>query len=587
MRVPALVGAASLLLFAASCSDSGTGDDREAGTVPSSSLTGDPDSAGEGDAVPEDSAERGADGDAGAGVQEADAAPSGSAGEDAEPADPAGEGDAVSEGSAGEGDAGPAVPTGEDDGSGTPGARDGEEIDWQDCDGLSCGMLSVPLDYRDLDAGRLDMAVAVHRATRPESRLGYLFVNPGGPGASGMEMARRALDGPGAAFSAEVIERFDIVGFDPRGVGASEPQFKCGAPGEQLGLFNTVDLPYDTPEELAAGEAAVQLCVDDMGPATGLVHSEYAARDMDRLRDALGAEQISYYGASYGSTLGVWYATLFPQRVRAMVVDGADNPVDDVSTLAARIDSTIEELEQFEVLLEQALAACDRAACPIHNDGDPRGYFIDNSPRLRDVAPAAHGNPAAGGLGVLTALYSEDYWPLLWQAMADLVERDDPSLLAELAKIQLGDSTGGTTLTAHINCLDSWVIHPQLDRSVRIGDEVSTWAAVSERLSLITVLGLRIPTACPFYDLIAPPPLDGPLDGGGVPILVIGNPLDPATPFSESEELVEDTLANGHLLRADHPSHVVFPAKDCVNEAVHAVLIDLAPPSQHTQACDS
>ena len=575
MRVPALVVAASLSLFAASCGDSGAGDEREAGAVPSSSLAVDPGSAGEGDAVLEDSAERGADGDADAGVQEADAAPAGSAGEGAaEPADSAGEGDAV-----------PAALAGEDDGSGTPGAREGEEIDWQECDGLSCGMLSVPLDYRDLDAGRLEMAVAVHRATRPESRLGYLFVNPGGPGASGMEMARRALDGPGAAFTAEVIERFDIVGFDPRGVGASEPQFKCGAPGEQLGLFNTVDLPYDTPEELAAGEAAVQLCVDDMGPATGLVHSEHAARDMDRLRDALGAEQISYYGASYGSTLGVWYATLFPQRVRAMVVDGADNPVDDVSTLEARIDSTIEELQQFEALLEEALAACASAACPIHNDGDPRGYFINNSPRLQDVAPAAHGNPAAGGLGVLTALYSQEYWPLLWQAMADLVERDDPSILAELAKIQLGDSTGGTTLTAHINCLDSWVIHPQLDRSVRIGDEVFTWAAVEERFSLITVLGLRAPTACPFYDLIAPPPLDGPLDGGGVPILVIGNPLDPATPFSESEELVEDTLANGHLLRADHPSHVVFPARDCVNEAVHAVLIDLEPPSQHTEAC--
>ena len=131
------------------------------------------------------------------------------------------------------------------------------------------------------------------------------------------------------------------------------------------------------------------------------------------------------------------------------------------------------------------------------------------------------------------------------------------------------------------------MIHPQLDRSVRIGDEVSTWAAIAERLSLITVLGLRTPGACPFYDLIAPPPLDGPLDGGGVPILVIGNPLDPATPFSESEELVEDTLANGHLLRADHPAHVVFPAKECVNNAVHAVLIDQEPPSQHTKACSS
>ena len=290
MRVAPLVVAVSLSLFATACSDPGAGGDPEAVTAPSTTRAVDAESAGEDDAATADSAEQ----------------------DDAGPADSADEGDTAPAESSEQDDTAPAdskeqddaAPAKQDDGSGAPGGREGEAIDWHDCDGLDCGVLSVPVDYRDLDAGHLDMAVAVHRATSPENRLGYLFVNPGGPGAGGMEMARRALHGPGAGFTAEVIERFDIVGFDPRGVGASEPKFKCGAPGEQLGLFNTVALPYDTPEELAAGEAAVQLCVDDMGPAAGRVHSEYAARDMDRLRAALGAEQISYYGASYGSTLG-------------------------------------------------------------------------------------------------------------------------------------------------------------------------------------------------------------------------------------------------------------------------------------------
>ena len=102
------------------------------------------------------------------------------------------------------------------------------------------------------------------------------------------------------------------MGSTPRGVGASEPEFACGAPGEQLALLNSIDGDIDTPEETATGEAAANLCIESMGPVGGLLHSEYVARDMDEIRRALGAEQVSYLGYSYGSELGVWYATLFP-----------------------------------------------------------------------------------------------------------------------------------------------------------------------------------------------------------------------------------------------------------------------------------
>lgn len=180
--------------------------------------------------------------------------------------------------------------------------------------------MDVPADYRDPDAGGIRIAVNARRADNQDERIGYLFVNPGGPGLSGLELVQDS----DFVFADELMARFDIVGFDPRCVGDSEPEFACGTPGERIELLATVDGEIDTPEEIAVGEAAANLCIESMGDVGALLHSEYVARDMDEMRRQLGSEQISYLGFSYGSTLGVWYATLFPKSVRAMVVDGAE-----------------------------------------------------------------------------------------------------------------------------------------------------------------------------------------------------------------------------------------------------------------------
>ena len=198
----------------------------------------------------------------------------------------------------------------------------GPQIEWlEKCpEGFECGAVPVPADYRDPEAGSIKIVFLVHRATDPDQRIGYLFVNPGGPGSSGVNLAAGA---PSGYFTDEVVERFDIVGLDPRGVKYSEPDFACGDLGERLALLASIDGEVDTHEEIAIGEAAANLCIQSMGPVGGRLHSEYVARDMDEIRQALGAEQISYLGFSYGAELGVWYATLFPDSVRAMAVDGA------------------------------------------------------------------------------------------------------------------------------------------------------------------------------------------------------------------------------------------------------------------------
>ena len=458
-----------------------------------------------------------------------------------------------------------------------PDAFAGEVIEWSLCEFiLECGFVEVPADYRNPDAGSIKIAVNVRRADHQDQRIGYLFVNPGGPGASGLELVQDSE----FAFADELMARFDIIGFDPRGVGASEPEFACGAPGEQLALLNSIDGDIDTPEETATGEAAANMCIESMGPVGGLLHSEYVARDMDEIRRALGAEQVSYLGYSYGSTLGVWYATLFPESVRAMVVDGADNPVDRADTQQERIDEAVEEWAGFEDLMEQALAACDSAECPMYNEGDPIDYYKSAVAKLHLVNSAAGDVPDAGFLAVLTPLYGEELWPVLWKSLYELNENDDPAILLEFAAIQLGDDLTAPNFTAHVNCLDGLVLYPDIDRATRFEDSDLIGDAIAERLPLIDAIYPSAPSACSFYDQFAPAPLNGPLDGSGVPILVVGNHTDPTTSFGESEELVTDTLSNGYLLETSHASHVVYPDNDCVNDHVHRALIEAVYPDK-------
>ena len=584
--------------------------------------------------VPE--GEQGPQGEAGAQGGRGQAGPQGEAGPQAErgQAGPQGEagaqggrgqagppGEAGAQGERGEqgppGEAGAQGERGEQGPPGEAGARRGrgERIDWSPCGALECGSIQVPADYRDPEAGSINIALNVHRATSPDKRIGYLFVNPGGPGGSGLEMVA-FITSPEMElrpFADELVEHFDIVGFDPRGVelslilrlfleygisegidlpllvgGGSGPEFACGGPGEQHDLLASIDMPIDTPEEIAAGEAAANLCIESMGPVGGLLHTEYVARDMDEIRKALGAEQISYYGASYGSAVGAWYATLFPESVRAMVVDGADNPVDRAANQQERVAELVEEFAPIADALDRALAACADPQCPIYNDGDPVGYYKQAVAKL-ELVNTEIGHPQGGLYGVITAvLYDESFWPDLWQGLYDLNENDDPSLLAGYAAIQLlGSKPGGASFTGHVNCLDKWVLDPELDRATRLDDQPIFDAAIKEMFPLVAVMeGAFFPEPCPFYDQFAPSPLEIPFDGGGVPILVVGNRSDRATSFGESEEFAVEVLSNGYLLETSHYKHGVYPQNKCVNDHVHRALIDGVYPSERRVFCE-
>ncbi|MFT7473781.1 MAG: pimeloyl-ACP methyl ester carboxylesterase, partial [Verrucomicrobiales bacterium] len=455
-----------------------------------------------------------------------------------------------------------------------------DTVDWMECGQLECAMVDVPADYDDPSLGTIQIAINVLRAADTDRRLGVLMVNPGGPGASGKQFAEAFTFG---GYPDDITDRFDIVGFDPRGVGDSEPEFACGASGQHLEVLAVVEDIYDTPEEIAAAEAAVQLCVESMGALAGRIHTDFVVRDMDEIRKAMGEEQITYLGYSYGSLIGTWYATLFPDRVRAMVIDGADNPLDEVATFDERLDSTREELQPIEDLLTASLEACGDPTCPIYNGGDPIGYYLNAVNKFELINEDNKNNPSAAFLAVITPLYNEASWPGLWEALADLQERDDPTRFSDFAVFQLGDDPGVVNNTGHINCLDSWALRPEKDREQRLAEDEEFFAIedqLVEEFPLLGAIEAGRSSTCSFFDTIAPKPLELPLDGGGVPILVVGNTSDPVTSFDESEELSNEILSNGFLLEVDHPSHTVYPSNECVNAVVNDVLLDATYPSK-------
>ena len=453
-----------------------------------------------------------------------------------------------------------------------------DSVEWVDCGSLQCSTIDVPADYFDPTLGTIEIAINRLPAAQPDERIGVLLVNPGGPGVGGTGLAEAFAFG---GFPREITDHFDIVGFDPRGVGLSEPSFACGESGEQLAVLAGVEDIFDTPEEIALGEAAVALCVESMGPVAGRIHTDYVVRDMDEIRKAMGEKQINFLGYSYGSLIGSWYATLFPDNVRSMVIDGADNPLDADETFEARLDSAREEIQPLEDLLSEALAACADVTCPIFNDGDPVAYYLNAMDKSPLINSANASNQSAAFLSIITPLYCEADWPMLWDGLADLQERDDPAIFSELLEFQLGDDPGAVNITAHINCLDSWTLEPEKDREVRL-EQAAEFFEIEDQLDLefplLAAIEGESAGPCNFFDTIAPPPLDVPFDGGGVEILVIGNTSDPVTSFGESEELANETLSNGVLLEVDHQNHTVFPSNGCVNDVVVGVFVDTVYP---------
>ncbi len=445
---------------------------------------------------------------------------------------------------------------------------------WKGCDGGECARLEVPLDYARPEAGSLAVELFRVRARDPGRRVGSLLVNPGGPGGSGIDYLRQAAGGiPG-----ELRDRFDLVAWDPRGAGRSDP-VDCG---RSLDDYFAVDTSPETEAEWAAAEHAARGFADACRDGTGtrrLAHVDTLStvRDMDRIRAALGEERLTYLGYSYGTLLGAFYAQEFPGRVRALVLDGAVDPSVPPQKTA------VQQAEGFEQNLMAFLASCGReTVCRFPRGGDPLAAYdrivagIDRSPlKVETVDGVRVLGPSEADIAVAAALYSRESWSYLAQAL-DAADQGDGSILLGFFDQYVERRPGGSygtqwTSFIAISCVDGPALPGGAAAFRRLAGEAAAAAPHFGRANV--VLGLP----CAYWSV--PPVLrTGPVHADGAPpVVVIGTSHDPATPLVWSEGLARQLGAR--LVVHEGEGHTAFPQGDrCLDPAVIGYLVSTTLP---------
>jgi len=448
-----------------------------------------------------------------------------------------------------------------------------QHLDWQPCDnGFQCARLLVPFDYAHPGGKRFSLPVIKLPATDPARRVAPLVINPGGPGGSGVQYALAAR----SEFPAALRARFDIVGFDPRGVAGSEPALAC-LTGPELDKYLGTDEMPDSAAELSPVVAQARLyaqrCEQNSKALLPFVGTENAARDMDVLRAALGQSRLTYLGKSYGTYLGTWYAQLFPHRVRALVLDGAVDP--DTPSLEADIT----QAEGFTVAFRSFAAWCRASAgCPLGQDaaGQLKAMIV----RANSVPLANHlgtGQVADGALllnGVAAALYSKSTWPYLKTGLAKAFGGDG-TVLVQLANLLLERNQDGT----YSNLVDADTAISCVDRPWP--RSLAAWraqAAAAGRTAPLfgpPIVWGNLPCA---YWPVPPAPLPRITAAGAPPILVVGTTRDPATPYRWARALAAG-LSSGVLLGWNGDGHTAYgEGSACVDTIVNAYLISLKVP---------
>jgi pimeloyl-ACP methyl ester carboxylesterase len=437
---------------------------------------------------------------------------------------------------------------------------------------FGCSRLRVPLDYTDAAGQSIDLFLLRVRYGQREQPLGSLVINPGGPGGSGLD----AAVGLSLQLPLEVLRRFDIVGFDPRGVGLSHAIECIPAALKDRGVALDPDArtAAQYAAQVALAKQTAQGCSRKYGTTLSHYNTEETARDMDLVRQAVGDKKLTYLGYSYGTRLGSVYASIFPDRVRAMVLDGAVNP------LADEVAAAEGQAAGFENAYSQFAADCRRRGrgCLVGPDARAfllgllararRGPIHSSRPGERRVATAGHVLLAA-----ISALYDQKEWSDLDAALAQANKGDSAGVLALADQYSQRDPHGDYT-----NILDANVAINCADSDAKVSDatvhqKLSEWRVKYPLFGTSLALGLL---GCQQWQ--APRhPLPGVRAAGAPPILVVGTVHDPATPYASAQVLARQ-LATGALLTWDGEGHTAYPKTTCVKQAVDGYLITVKPP---------
>jgi pimeloyl-ACP methyl ester carboxylesterase len=431
-----------------------------------------------------------------------------------------------------------------------------------------CGKVTVPLNYDAPDGPTIDIQVLRLHDDRAPSNVPSLVLNPGGPGASGLALPIDLAP----VISDSILQHYDLVGFDPRGVGLSSP-LQCLTDAQQESI-DFLDPDVRTPTGLnIAKQAATEVataCTTKYGAAVANYNTLFTAMDLDRIRAAMGDAQLNYLGFSYGTELGAVYAHLYPTKIRVAVLDGAVDPTTDYLTSAAI------QTKGFEDAFDQFAADCKtRTTCK--SLGDVRATVTALVARA-DVTPikssATGETRAANGAMVLTAitsaLYLQSEWPDLATALQQAQQGDSKDVFA-LAD-DYNDSFSHDAFNA-IQCNDT----PVGLTDATIQATAAQWATAYPLFGLSSAAAL---TSCEQWQPVRHvPPM--PTATGSPPILVVGTIHDPATPYSGAQHLTT-ALTTGVLLTWNGQGHTAYLRNDCIDSAVDAYLVSQKLPATGT-----
>ncbi|MDP9801099.1 pimeloyl-ACP methyl ester carboxylesterase [Arcanobacterium wilhelmae] len=445
----------------------------------------------------------------------------------------------------------------------------GQKIEWKPCDDAEfmCATMEAPMDYSHPEGKKV--TIPLEKAVGKNSKGNVLFVNPGGPGGSATEL----VEVSSLQFPKKLLDSYDIVGVEPRGVGKSMP-VKCL---DDKDMFEFLRTSYPlTPEgEKAQNEAVKKFadsCVKNTGESIKFVGTREAAQDLDLARHLLGSDKMNFLGFSYGTQLGGTYAELFPQNVNRMVLDGAVDPS------LNGFNSYLAQLKGFEVATNNYLDWCLKGKdCPFTGDREQaRQKIIDlfakteHKPIPTDHEPLTQ---AALTIGYITPLYSSESWPLLSRAFNEVFTENKGTLFDAFFRSYAGLNAKGEftnnmmVANTAISCADT-----------QVEGDPATWRKQSEIAAKeAPILGPTMPYSeyqCQVIPKSGAKIVDNFKAKGSAPIVVVGTVGDPATPYGWAEKFAKG-LDNGVLLTYEGDGHTAYPrGGKCIEDAVNAYLLD-------------
>jgi len=459
-----------------------------------------------------------------------------------------------------------------------------QHLDWSSCEnGFECTTVTAPMDWENPGLGDIELAV-IRQAARGGDRLGSLLTNPGGPGASGYDFVADSID---YAVDSDLQEHYDIVGFDPRGVGRSTAVTCLDADEMDEYLYGLVDGERGSQEwidAIAQGSKDFgQACLDHTGEALQYINTVNAARDMDLLRALLGDEKLNYLGYSYGTFLGATYAELYPEKVGRLVLDGAIDP----STSNFEVTKT--QAMGFESALRAYLEDClGGRECPFDGSVDDAMAVISELLASVDASPIRNDDGRMlGSSTLLTAIIYPLYSPDAWSALSDMF-RDVMSgnagyafFFADAYNGRNDDGTyadNSTEAFMAYNCLD-YTYNADPAKMAEEAKELAEDAPVIGPYMSYGDIGCA---NWPFTDGAERTEIHA---EGAAPILVVGTTNDPATPYVWAEALA-DQLDSGVLVTYEGEGHTAYnKGSSCVNDTVDSFFIDGTVPSRDPM-CD-